>query len=94
MPTSQPAPRSTTPRPAPLSHLVGNPPCDADCVLLACFGLDLNGTRSRNDLCTALRRAGYPGALTRHVLRTSPLLIDVRPPRCRAQRYRLRRCTE
>jgi hypothetical protein len=94
MPTSQPAPRSTTTRPAPLSQLVGTPPCDADHVLLGCFGLDLGGTRTRHDLCTALRGAGYPGALARHVVRTSPLLIDVPQPRCRGQRYRLRRSTE
>jgi hypothetical protein len=94
MPTRQPAPQSTTARPVPLSQLVGNPPCDADHILLACFGLDLGGTRSRPDLCTALRRAGYGGALARHVARTSPLLIDVPQPRCRGQRYRLRKCTE
>jgi hypothetical protein len=94
MPTSQPEPRSVTARPVPLSQLLGNPPCDADCVLLGCFGHDLSGTRSRHDLCTALRRAGYPGALARHVVRTSPLLIDVPRPGCRGQRYRLRRCTE
>jgi hypothetical protein len=55
MPTSQPAPRSTTTPPAPLSQLVGIPPCDADHVLLGCFGLDLGGTRTRHDLCTAAR---------------------------------------
>jgi hypothetical protein len=94
MPTRQPAPRSTTARPVPLSQLMDTPPCDADHVLLGCFGLDLGGTRSRHDLCTALHRAGYPGALARHVVRTSPLLIDVPPPRRRGQRYRLRPCTE
>jgi hypothetical protein len=94
MPSSQPAPRSTTARPVPLSQLVSTPPCDADRVLLGCFGLDLGATRSRHDLCTVLRRAGYPGALARHVVRTSPLLIDVPQPRRRPQRYRLRRCTE
>jgi hypothetical protein len=78
----------------PLSQLLGTPPCDADRVLLDCFGLDLGGTRTRHYLCTALHRAGYPGALARHVVRTSPLLIDVPQPRCRGQRYRLRRCTE
>jgi hypothetical protein len=99
MPTGQPAPRSTTARPLLLSQLVGTPPCDADRVLLGCFGLNLSGTRSRHDLCTALHRAGYPGALAHHVVRTSPLLIDVPPPPRwgqprRGQRYRLRRCTE
>jgi hypothetical protein len=94
MPTGQPAPRSATSRPVLLSQLVGTPSCDADRVLLGCFGLHLGGTRSRHDLCTALRQAGYPGALARHVVRTSPLLIDVPPPRRRGQRYRLRRCTE
>ena len=94
MPTSQPAPRSTPAHPVPLSQLVGTPPCDADRILLGCFGPDLGGTRTRHDLCTALRGAGYPGALARHVVRTSPLLIDVPPPRRRGQRYRLRRCTE
>ena len=94
MPTRQPAPRSATARPVPLSQLVDTPPCDADRVLLGCFGLDLSGTRSPHDLCTALRRAGYPGALARHVVRTSPLLIDVPQPRRGGQRYRLRRCTE
>jgi len=94
MPTRQPAPRSTTARPVPLSQLVDNPPCAADHIILGCFALDLGGTRSRSDLCTALRRAGYPGALARHVLRTSPLLIDVLQPRCRGQRFRLRRCAE
>ena len=83
MPTRQPAPRSATARPALLSQLVGTPPCDADHVLLGCFGLDLGGTRSRHDLCTALHRAGYPGALAHHVVRTSQLLIDVPPPRRR-----------
>ena len=56
MPTSQPAPRSTTTRPAPLSQLVGTPPCDAEHVLLGCFGLDLGGT-ARGTIC-APRCAG------------------------------------
>jgi hypothetical protein len=73
---------------------MGNPPCDADFVLLGCFGLEVSGTRSRHDLCIALRRAGYPGALARHIVRASPLLIDVPQPRFRGQRYRLRWCTE
>jgi hypothetical protein len=94
MPTRQPAPQSTSARPVPLSQLVGHPPCDADHILLGCFGLDLDGTRSRPDLCTALRRAGYAGAHARHVARTSPLLIDVPQPRYWGQRYRLRKCTE
>jgi hypothetical protein len=54
MPIRQPAPRSATARPVLLSQLVGTPPCDADRVLLGCFGLNPSGTRSRHDLCTAL----------------------------------------
>ena len=78
----------------PLHQLTDGSPSDADHVLLGCFGLDLRGTRSRRDLCLALRRAGYPGVLARHVVRLSPLLVDVPPPRARRQRYRLRRWFE
>ena len=80
---SRPAPGSTTARPVLPSQLVGTRLCDADHVLLGCFGLNLSGTRSRHELCTALHRAGYPGALAHHLVRTSPLLIDVPPPRRR-----------
>ena len=45
-------------------------------------GIALSGTKVRI------------GALARHVMRTSLLLIDVPQPRRRRQRYRLRRCTE
>jgi hypothetical protein len=58
-------------------------------VLLGCFGLDLAAVRQRKQLCQALRRAGYPAALTTKLIRNSPLLV-----RQADHRYRLRRCDE
>ena len=85
------------PRPhrrTPLHQLTDCSPSEADRVLLGCFGLDLSGTRSQRDLCRALRYAGYSSTHARHVVRLSPLVVEVRPPQARAHRYRLRRCTE
>ena len=76
-------------RPLSMEQLAERPPSDADHVLLGCFCMDLNGPGHRRDLCHALRSAGFPGPLPRHIVRTSPLLVHVSGP-C----YRLRRCTE
>jgi hypothetical protein len=78
----------------PLDQLSDRSPSNADHVLLVCFGLEPAGTRSGRELGLALQHAGYSGALARHVVRTSPLLVNVAQSRFRGQRYRLRRCTE
>ena len=58
-------------------------------VLLGCFGLDLAAVRQRKQLRLALRRAGYPAALTTELIRDSPLLV-----RQADHGYRLRRSNE
>jgi hypothetical protein len=89
-----PSRRSTPTPPTPLHQLTDCSPSEADRVLLGCFGLDLSGTRSQRDLCRALRYAGYSSTHARHVVRLSPLVVEVRPAQARAHCYRLRRCTE
>ena len=86
--------RSTPTPPTPLHQLTDCSPSEADRILLGCFGLDLSGTRSQRDLCRALRYAGYSSTHARHVVRLSPLVVEVRPAQARAHCYRLRRCTE
>lgn len=90
----QPSQQSTRARPVPLHQLVNDTASDADHVLIGCFGRVLTGTRSRRELCLALHRAGYHGALAGHIVSNSPLLITVSESHFRGQRYRLRRCTE
>jgi hypothetical protein len=92
-PSRRSTPTPPTP-PTPLHQLTDCAPSEADRVLLGCFGLDLSGTRSQRDLCRALRYAGYSSTHARHVVRLSPLVVEVHPPQARAHRYRLRRCTE
>jgi hypothetical protein len=89
-PTRQP----TEAHQAPLHQLADDTASDADYVLLSCFGLALTDTRSRRELCLALHRAGYHGALAGHIVSNSPLLINVSESHFRGERYRLHRCTE
>jgi hypothetical protein len=57
----------------------------ADAVLLCFFGVDQQGERSTRELQRALFDAGFALRMTRHLIRSSPLL-------CRSgkQRYRMR----
>ena len=57
--------------------MVGQPFSTADQVVLCCFGLELTGERSAEDLRRALHKAGFNGPLARHTLHTSALLIRV-----------------
>jgi hypothetical protein len=94
VPSRHPAQSSTPARRAPLYQLADGAPSDTDYVLLGCFGQALTGTRSQRELCLVLHRAGYPGALARHLVRSSPLLVNVSGSCFRGHRYRLRRCCE
>lgn len=57
-----------------LEHLAAEPFPSADLVLICSFGLDLDRTRTHQELRVAMRSAGYGGPLGRHLIRTSPLL--------------------
>ena len=72
-----------------VQKLVESRVCVDEHVLLGCFGLDPKAVRHKKQLRLALRRAGYPAALTAQLIRDSPLLV-----RQADQRYRLRRCDE
>ena len=70
MPASQPAPRSATARPVLLSQLVDTPPCDADRVLLGCFGLDRRQVdRCEESIAAARQRFDEAWILSRIVER-------------------------
>ena len=73
----------------PLEHLAVEPFPSADLVLLCGFGPDLDRTRTHQELCLALRSAGYGGSLGRHLILTSPMLR-----RLRGNRFALLRFTE
>ena len=74
---------------APLEHLAVEPFPSADLVLLCSFGLDLDRTRTHQELRVALRSAGYGASLGRHLILTSPMLR-----RLRGNRFTLHRFTE
>lgn len=57
-----------------LEHLAAEPFPSADLVLICCFGMDLDHTRTHQELHVAMRSAGYGGPLGRHLIHTSPLL--------------------
>jgi len=58
----------------PLQRYVGQPFPIMDQVVLCCFGLDLTGERTYQQLRQALHDAGFNGPLARHTINTSPLL--------------------
>ena len=58
----------------PLEQYVDQPFRTSDYVMLCSFGLDLAATRTCRQLRRALVAAGFPGAGTGHLIRTSPLL--------------------
>jgi hypothetical protein len=61
-------------RVAALEHLAAEPFPSADLVLMCCFGMDLDDTRTHQELHVEMNSAGYGGPLGRHLIRTSPLL--------------------
>ena len=61
----------------------------SDQVLLCCFGRDLTGERTYEQLRRALLAAGFTGSLARHLVRVSPLLH-----RAAAGCYRLQKLGE
>jgi len=75
MPTIRRRGRRRQGRPAGrIVEFLGQPFPASDLVLLCTFGPDLSGPRTRQELRDALSRAGYDGALGRHLLQTSALL--------------------
>ena len=69
-----PRKHSTVERGKPLERYVGQPFPTADQVLLCCFGLELTGERTFEQLRRALHDAGFDGPLARHIINTSRLL--------------------
>jgi hypothetical protein len=58
----------------PLQRYVGQPFPVIDQVVLCCFGPELNGERTYEQLRQALHDAGFNGPLARHTINTSRLL--------------------
>ena len=56
------------------AELPPQPFSPADLVLLCSFGSDLSGTRTHQELQSALMLAGYRGVFNRYFIATSPLL--------------------
>ena len=68
-----------------LQRYAGQPCPTADLVLLCCFGLELTGERSYEQLRQALHDAGFSGLLARHIITVSRCVH-----RTANGRYRLR----
>ena len=67
--------KNFTPEPEkPLEKHARQPVPTADLVVLCCFGLELSGERTHEELRQALREAGFTGPLVRHSIKNSPLL--------------------
>ena len=57
-----------------LKRYVGQPFSTADYVLLCCFGTELLGQRTYQELHHALIQSGFTGPLVRHLISVSPVV--------------------
>ena len=57
-----------------LTRYVGQPPSTADYTLLCCFGTELLGQRTYQELHQALIQSGFAGPLVRHLISVSPVV--------------------
>ena len=57
-----------------LERYVGQPPSTADYTLLCCFGTELLGQRTYQELHQALIQSGFTGPLVRHLISVSPVV--------------------
>ena len=57
-----------------LERYVGQPFSTADYVLLCCFGTELLGQRTYQELRQALIQSGFTGPLVRHLISVSPVV--------------------
>ena len=60
-----------------LERYVGQPFSTADYVLLCCFGTELIGQRTYQELHKALIQSGFTGPLVRHLIIVSPVVRRV-----------------
>jgi hypothetical protein len=60
----------------------------SDLVLLCSFGVASGGERTSRQLRFALQSAGFPGPVTRHLIRVSPLLRRSSPRGYRLREFR------
>ena len=57
-----------------LKRYLGQPFSTADYVLLCCFGTELRGQRTYQQLHQALIQSGFTGPLVRHLISVSPVV--------------------
>jgi len=69
-----PSTRTTMTPPQTLTPYLGQPFPTADLILLCGFGSDLAGERTAKALHHLMVESGFPASMTRHLIRTSPLL--------------------
>jgi hypothetical protein len=57
-----------------LERYLGQPFSTADYILLCCFGTELQGQRTHQELHQALIQSGFTGPLVRHLISVSPVV--------------------